>query len=77
MTTLQQWIAANYDELVKDFAGHWVLIKDERVIFSDKSFRVVYNQAEKLQLKTEECIIEFIDSGDAVFYEVAFSHSED
>jgi hypothetical protein len=70
MSSLNQWIEKNYNDLVKKYAGHWVLIKDQRVIFADRSFKLVYERAEKLNLKPDECKIEFIDSGDAVFYEI-------
>ena len=77
MSSLQQWIEVNYNDLVKNYAGHWVLIRANQVIFSDKSFEIVYKQAEKLQLSQNECVIEFIDSGDTVFYEITIFDTKD
>ena len=77
MSSLQTWVKNHYNSLVTQYAGHWVLIKDNQVIFSDKRFDVVYDQAEALELQPAECLIEFIDSGDAVFYEISLFNPKD
>lgn len=69
MTSEDQWTSQHYNELIEEYAGRWVLIKNNEVIFADRQFEVVYNRSKELCLKTKECVIRRIDSGDAVIYE--------
>ena len=74
MTLTDQWVNENYNDLVKNYAGHWVLIKENEVVFADKNFEIVYLKAQELELSVDECVIRRIDSGDAVFYDIDFLH---
>lgn len=69
MTSEDQWTSQHYNELIEEYAGRWVLIKNNEVIFADRQFEVVYNRSKELCLKTKECVIRRIDAGDAVLYE--------
>lgn len=77
MSSSDKWLQDNYDELVSKYAGHWVLIKGNDVLFADKSFELVYEKSKELCESKRDCIIEMIDSGDAVLYDTTLSCSED
>ena len=77
MTSEDQWTSQHYNELIEEYAGRWVLIKNNEVIFADRQFEVVYNKSKTLCLTPKECIIRRIDSGDAVFYAFKFSIPKD
>ena len=47
-----------------------MLKKNNKIIFADKDFSIVMNKARELQLDPDISEIEFIDSGDAVFYAI-------
>ncbi len=67
MSTEEEWTSQNYDDLVKEYAGRWVLIKNNCVIFADKQFELVYNKAEEVCSSPDECVIRRIDSGDRIY----------
>lgn len=71
------WLIDRYDDLVAKYAGRWVLIRNNKVIFADKSFNVVYEKSEEICTKPDECLIELVDSGDAAIYGITFPNSED
>ena len=75
MTTTNENVES-YDNLVLKYAGQWILINKNKVIFADKNFEIVMNKADKLKLNPNESEIEFIDSGDAVFYEIRIQNRE-
>lgn len=77
MISSDKWLQDNYNELVSKYAGRWVLIKSNEVIFADKSFELVYEKSKELCESNRDCIIEMIDSGDAVLYDTTLSCSED
>ncbi len=68
MALTDHWINEHYEELMAEYAGRWVLIKENKVIFADKRFEIVYKKAKSLGLLPEECVIRRIDSGDAALY---------
>ena len=68
MLTEDKWVYEHYNELIAEYAGRWVLIKKNRVIFADKRFDIVYKKSKELCQTTEECTIRRIDSGDAALY---------
>ena len=76
MSSTQEWLEGHYNELVKEYGGQWVLIKDRSIVFADRNFKLVHSRMKNLNLKPNECKIEYIDSGDAVFYDITLSYSE-
>ena len=42
-----QWVQDHYEELVRDYSGYCVLVRDNKVVFSDKSYETVLDYAEK------------------------------
>ena len=73
MQSTSDWVNSHYDDLVKSYSGHWILIAENRIIFADRSFNLVYKKAIDMKLKPNECVIEYIDPADAVFYETILS----
>ena len=71
------WLIDTYDDLVAKYAGRWVLIRNNKVVFADKSFKVVYEKSEEICSKLNECLIELVDSGDAALYGITIPNSED
>ena len=70
------WVHENYNQLVKDYGGRCVLIRDQQVVFADKSFRIVLEYAEK-KFSDRNWEIRRIDSGEAIFYRVEISNKRD
>lgn len=56
------------NDFISKYGGHWVLKKNNKILFVDRDFSVVRKKFKTLKPKTEECEIEFIETGDAVFY---------
>ena len=77
MSSTVRWVSEQYDTLVLKYAKHWVLIKDSKVLFSDRRFDVVQKRAQELCGPSDDCVIEYIDSGDAAFYDSRISYQED
>lgn len=77
MSSSDKWLQENYDDLVSKYAGNWVLIKNKKVIFADKSFELVYKKSKELCDSNRNCIIEMVDSGEAVLYDITVSNSND
>lgn len=61
------WIHDKYDQLVKDYAGKYILFDEKEVLFADESFTVVYEQYKKLRTK-KECKMTLVDEGEATLY---------
>ena len=64
-----------YQDLVDRYPGLYVLIREEAVVFSDRSANVVLNYAEKT-FPDRKWIIRKIDNGDLVFYGTYLSNKE-
>lgn len=77
MALTDEWVLAHYNELVEKYAGLWVLIQEDRVVFSDRRFDVVYERSKNLCTNNDDCVIRRIDSGDAAFYGIKISLKED
>jgi len=57
----------NYGVLQAQYAGQWVVIGDEEVLFADFSFEWSYEKCGELRDKTA-CLLVLIDSGEAIFF---------
>ena len=44
MSTLDMWLIDNYNELLKEYAGKYVLVAKNKVVFSDEEFEPVYSK---------------------------------
>ncbi len=77
MTSENQWISQHYNELIEEYAGRWVLIKNNKIVFADRQFEIVYNKSKELCTSSKDCVIRRIDSGDAVLYDITVSYSKD
>ena len=62
-----KFLEDNYNELVKDYGGKVVLIRDKKVVFADKSSKLVLQFA-KDNFTDKNWIITRIDSGEAALY---------
>ena len=70
------WVHENYNRLVKEYGGRCVLIRDQQVVFADKSFEIVLDYAEKA-FPDRKWEMRRIDSGEATFYRVDVSNKRD
>ena len=61
------WVHENYNQLVKDYGGRCVLIRNQKVVVADKSVQIVLEYAET-NFPDRDWEIRRIDSGEAVFY---------
>ena len=62
-----QWVHEHYNELVRDYGGYCILVRDNKVVFSDKNFDTVLDYAEKT-FSDNRWEIRRIDSGEASVY---------
>jgi len=67
MQSYQNWIKAHYNSLIKSYGGKWVIAEEDKIVFADDSFNIVFNQYKKMENK-ENCKIALIETGDAVEY---------
>ena len=61
------WLYAHYEQLAEEYAEYCVLVREEKVVFTDKSTRVVLNYAMK-HFPDLNWEIAMIDSGEAALY---------
>jgi len=66
----------NYSSLVQEYGGCYVLIKQEEIIFADKSAKIVLDYALE-HFPDRNWKIVYIDSGEAAFYGISLSIKED
>lgn len=75
MSTIDMWLIDNYNEVMKKYSGKYVLIADNKIVFSDDSFDPVYDKFMELK-NIKECKISLIDDGEASFYAIKLSNYE-
>lgn len=71
----EEYLENNYNELINDYGGKIILIRDKQVKFADKSTKVVLNYAKKYY-PDKKWLITRIDSGDAALYGIKISNNE-
>lgn len=67
MTSVFKEFEDQYNNLVRDYGGKWVLLGDNEVIFADSSFNTVYERY-LIEKSQKDCEIIHIDDGEAAFY---------
>ncbi|MHA1264262.1 MAG: hypothetical protein ACTSRS_03425 [Candidatus Helarchaeota archaeon] len=65
----------NYRKLVEKYGGCYILIRQEKVLFADKSANIVLDYALK-HFPDRKWKIIFVDSGEAAFYGISLSYKE-
>ena len=65
VSELDKWVIENYNTLVRNYGGKYVLLADKQVVFSDDSFEIVYERYYTLK-KNKACKISLIDDGEAI-----------
>jgi len=68
MQAHQHWIKAHYNSLIKSYGGKWVIVETDKIVFTDASFDIVFNQYKNIKNKVD-CRIALIETGDAAIYE--------
>jgi len=61
----------NYGRLVQEYGGCYILIRQEKILFADKSAKIVLDYALK-RFPDRKWKIVYVDSGEAVFYGIWF-----
>lgn len=61
------WVVQNYAELQAKYAGKWILIVEDSVIFADNDFNRVFKEYKQIRGK-KVCEMILIDNGEAAFY---------
>ena len=65
MLTIDKWLIDNYNDVMKDYAGKYVLIANNKIEYSHEDFEPVYERYMELK-KTKDCKISLIDDGNAI-----------
>ena len=73
--TYDVWLEDNQKMLQQDYGGLWILVHQDKVIFADKNFEVVYKKGEEL-FPDGDCVIDKIETGDGVIYGIAIQDAE-
>ncbi len=61
------WVIQNYSDLQAIYAGKWIVVANDRVVFADVKFERAYEKYREFK-STQLCEILLVDSGDASFY---------
>lgn len=69
------WLYDNYENLVEEYGGSCVLIRDNKVIFADINSKIVLEYALK-HYPDRKWEIARIDSGEAAFYDLRISDNQ-
>lgn len=63
------WFADNYRVLQQQYAGQWILIVNQKVVFANPHFEPVYNEYKKCKENAIiACEVVLIDNGEANLY---------
>ena len=75
MPESSSFLYSHYDQLVEEYGGLYILIRQNEVVFADKSAKIVFQFALK-HFSDRQWEIAFIDSGDAAFYEIGIPNQK-
>ena len=49
VSELDKWVIENYNTLVRNYDGKYVLLADKQGVFSDNSFEIVFEKYNRLK----------------------------
>jgi len=64
------WVTKNYETLQNSYPGHFIVVKNGKVIAAARSFDQAEKQAKKVLPKDEPFIVQRIETGDLFAYDL-------